>query len=203
MVEITSILQVEKYIDDIDAVIFDLDDTLYSEKDYVRSGFKRISEFFAIPQMADELWNAFTEGKNAIDFVLEKYGLSDKKSIAVHEYRFQQPNIDLYSGVKEMLERIKAKKKVGIITDGRPEGQHNKINALGLDKLIDDIIVTDELGGIQFRKPNDISFRIMQNLWQIPFEKIVYVGDNPNKDFESAKKLGMRWIYFKNDDGLY
>ena len=73
--------------------------------------------------------------------------------------------------------------KVGIITDGRPEGQRNKLAVLGLPELVDDVIITDELGGVQFRKPNDISFRIMQNRWGIPFEQIVYVGDNISKDF--------------------
>lgn len=63
-----------------------------------------------------------------------------------------------------MIQKLKNKGiKVGIITDGRPGGQRKKLKALGLDEMIDDIIVTDELGGIQFRKPNDISFRIMQN----------------------------------------
>jgi FMN phosphatase YigB (HAD superfamily) len=61
-----------------------------------------------------------------------------------------------------MIEELKRKGiKVGIITDGRPEGQRNKLEALGLD--VDDVIITDELGGIQFRKPCDIAFRIMIN----------------------------------------
>lgn len=69
--------------------------------------------------------------------------------------------------------------------------------------LIDDIIITDELGGPQFRKPCDIAFRIMQNRWRLPYEQIVYVGDNPNKDFQACRQLGMRWKYLRNEDGLY
>lgn len=42
--------------------------------------------------------------------------------------------------------------------NGRPERQRNKIVALGLDRLINDAIITDELGGVQFRKPCDIAF---------------------------------------------
>lgn len=59
------------------------------------------------------------------------------------------------------------------------------------------------LGGIQFRKPNDIAFRIMQNRWRVPFEQLVYVGDNPNKDFQAPRQLGMRWIYLFNKNGIY
>lgn len=38
MIEIDKITDVSNYIDDLKAVVFDLDDTLYSEKEYVRSG---------------------------------------------------------------------------------------------------------------------------------------------------------------------
>ena len=114
------------------------------------------------------------------------------------------PTITLYEGVRDMLYRIrKSGKKIGIITDGRPEGQRNKLKALDLNKVIDDIIITDELGGIQFRKPNDISFRIMQNRWLLPYKQIIYVGDNLNKDFQAPRQLGMKYIYFENQDGLY
>ena len=40
MLTITNILEVEQHLDGIVGVIFDLDDTLYSEKQYVRSGYK-------------------------------------------------------------------------------------------------------------------------------------------------------------------
>lgn len=103
-----------------------------------------------------------------------------------------------------MIENLKSKCiKVGIITDGRVSGQKNKIQALGLDKLVDDIIITDELGDTQFRKPCDISFRVMQRRWEIPFEQMMYVGDNAEKDFQAPKQLGMRSVFFRNKDGIY
>lgn len=114
------------------------------------------------------------------------------------------PKITLYYGVSELIQKLKSKGiKVGIITDGRVSGQKKKLQALGLDKLVDDIIITDELGGTQFRKPCDIAFRIMQRRWGIPFEQMVYVGDNAEKDFQAPKQLGMRTLYFENEDGLY
>ena len=66
--------------------------------------------------------------------------------------------------------------------------------SLGLDNIVDDIIITDALGGEQFRKPCDIAFRIMQRRWGIPFEQMMYVGDNLNKDFQAPKQLGMQWL---------
>lgn len=188
----------------IKGVIFDLDDTLYSEKQYVRSGYKKISEYLGREDAAEKLWRYFEDGKKAIDAYLSEIGEEDKKAECLKIYREQMPEITLYEGVAQMIEDLKAKGvKVGIITDGRPEGQKNKIKALGLESLVDDIIITDELGGPQFRKPCDIAFRIMQNRWRLPYEQIVYVGDNPNKDFQACRQLGMRWKYFRNEDGLY
>ena len=188
----------------IKGVIFDLDDTLYSEKQYVRSGYKKIGDYLGREDAEEKLWSYFENGRKSIDEYLSEIGEEDKRADCLKIYREQVPEITLYEGVVEMIEELKAKCiKVGIITDGRPEGQRNKIKALGLDSLIDDIIITDELGGIQFRKPCDIAFRIMQNRWRLPYEQIVYVGDNPNKDFQACRQLGMRWKYFRNDDGLY
>ena len=188
----------------IKGVIFDLDDTLYSEKQYVRSGYKAVAEHLGKPEAEERLWYFFEQGKPAIDAYLEEEGMLDKKAECLRVYREHIPVITLYDDAEQMIRDLKEKGlKVGIITDGRPEGQRKKIKALGLDKLIGDIIITDELGGVQFRKPNDIAFRIMQCRWKIPFEQMIYIGDNLNKDFQAPKQLGMRWKHFANSDGLY
>ncbi len=185
-------------------VIFDLDDTLYSEKQYVKSGYKKITEYIGHQEAEEKLWNYFLEGKPAIDAYLKEIGAENKKAECLDIYRSQMPEINLYDGVVELFQSLKENDiKVGIITDGRPEGQRNKIKALGLEELVDDIIITDELGGVQFRKPNDISFRIMQCRWRVPFEQMVYIGDNLAKDFQAPRQLGMQGIYYKNKDGLY
>lgn len=188
----------------IRGVIFDLDDTLYSEKEYVRSGYTAVAEYLGDTTYSDRLWPFFESGKSAVDELLKELGRGSEKDSVLTVYRTHKPNLHLYEGVKEMLIRLRACGiKTGIITDGRPEGQHNKISALGLEELVDDIIVTDELGGVQFRKPCDIAFRIMQNRWKLPASQMVYVGDNPSKDFQAPKQLGMKSIYFENTDGLY
>ena len=194
MIKITDILDVEKHLDGIEAVVFDLDDTLYSEKDYVRSGFRA-----AAPDRADELWKAFLDGKPAFDTVMP-----EQKEQALATYRTHKPNISLYPGVREMLLRIKENgRKLGMITDGRPEGQRAKIEALGIEDLFDKIIITDELGGVQFRKPCDKAFRLMQEVLEVPFEKMVYIGDNLKKDFVAPEQLDMWAIWFENKEGLY
>lgn len=173
----------------ISGVIFDLDDTLYAEKQYVKSGFHAVAKFLGEGGAEEKLWRCFTEGKNAIDALLRELGRETEKEECLHVYRFHQPEISLYAGVADMLGRLRDNGlRVGIITDGRPEGQRSKLQALGIGLPEEDIIITDELGGVQFRKPCDIAFRILQRRWGLPFEELVYVGDNPEKDFRAADR---------------
>ncbi len=186
-------------------VIFDLDDTLYSEKDYVRSGFREISDYLG-GGYEDKLWSYFEAGKPAIDELLKELNRNDEKASVLNIYRKHKPNIRLHHDAIDTILQLKEKGiRVGIITDGRPEGQRNKIEALGLNKYIseENMIITDELGGTQFRKPCDIAFRILQKRWKLPASEIVYVGDNPVKDFQAPQQLGMRFILYCNYNGLY
>lgn len=204
MIEISNILDVEKYIDNVDAVVFDLDDTLYPEKEYVKSGYDSIAnEYPNIKKMSERLWNAFMEGKPSIDFVLEQENLIGEKENCLKVYRHHNPSIHLFNGVKEMLLRIKKIKKIGIITDGRPEGQKAKVNALHLEKMVDQIIITDELGGTTYRKPNPAAFILMSQKLKCDLSRMIYVGDNVQKDFIAPNLLGMISIYFINKNGLY
>jgi HAD superfamily hydrolase (TIGR01549 family) len=188
----------------IKGVIFDLDDTLYSEKEYIKSGYRVVADLLGDRNLADKLWDYFEKGKPAIDALLEELGCKERKEECLWVYREHVPQIKLYEGMDDLIERLKTKGvKVGIITDGRVSGQKKKIQALGLDKRVDDYIITDELGGIQFRKPCDIAFRIMQNRWRIPYEQMLYIGDNVDKDFQAPRQLGMQSLWFRNKDGLY
>ncbi len=206
MIAIDNILDCEQLLDGVEAVIFDLDDTLYSEKDYVRSGYRAVAKGF--PEVADmeqKLWAAFEKKIPAIDAVLEAEGLAtpENKQRALQLYRNHMPEIVLYPSVASLLRRLAQGKKLGLITDGRPEGQRAKIQALAIEELFHKIIITDELGGPEFRKPNETAFRLMQKALNVPFEKIVYIGDNMKKDFIAPIALGMQVIYFKNPEGLY
>lgn len=211
-VSIGNILDVGTQKDGLQAIVFDLDDTLYSEKDYVSSGYHQISRLFLghEQEIFDQLWTAFVEKKNAIDVMLQAQNMysDEMKEKCLRIYRYQQPDIRLYDGVTELLEELRREGfKLGLLTDGRVEGQWAKIDALGLRDLFDEIMVTDEQAGhgdvMKFRKPNSICFEIMQRRLGVPYEKMAYVGDNLKKDFQAPRALGMKCIYFRNADGLY
>ena len=143
MIEIKKTTEVLDFLDDIDAVIFDLDDTLYLEKDYVKSGYDAVEKAFnKIPDMSKKLYFEFeNKNKQVIDTVLKNENLLTEE--------IETAFTDLG-------------KKLGLITDGRTESQRAKIKALKIEEFFDYIIVTDELGGIEFRKPNEKAFTIMQ-----------------------------------------
>ena len=188
----------------VSGVIFDLDDTLYSEKDYVRSGFRAVGEFLGDKTCYGKLWQFFEDGKPAIDALLHELGREAEKDQLLSVYRRHKPDISLREGAREMLQTLRSQGlKLGIVTDGRPEGQRNKLDALGLNELVDDIIVTDELGGVQFRKPCDIAFRILQTRWRLNPSEMVYVGDNPRKDFQAPQQLGMKSVLLTDGDSIY
>ncbi len=188
----------------IDGVVFDLDDTLYSEKEYVKSGFKAVAKYLGDERYSEILWHDFKQGKKGFEALLKRIQREEELQNCIDVYRCHRPNIHLYDGVKDLITSLKQRGiRVGIITDGRPEGQRNKIKALDIEQIVEDIIITDELGGIQFRKPCDIAFRIMAIRWKLPFENMIYIGDNIMKDFQAPRQLGMKTLFRKNEDGLY
>ena len=201
---IGSVTEAEALLVGTDAAVFDLDDTLYSEKDYVRSGFEAAAALFPdMPDAAGRLWKAFESGKPAFDEVFGGSEESLRAAEALRVYRNHTPRIRLYPGVREMLTRLHAGKKLGLITDGRPEGQRAKTAALGIEELFDEIIITDELGGPEHRKPSPEAFELMSRRLNVPFGRMAYIGDNISKDFTAPEKLGIRCIWFSNTDGLY
>lgn len=207
MIEITSVIEVEPFLEGLKAVVFDLDDTLYGEKEYIRSGYRAVAGYMpTVEKMEEKLWEAFEQKKSAIDEVLLSEGVfsEERKQECLSVYRQHQPEIHLYEGVPELLRRLRSEGyKLGIITDGRPEGQRAKIRALKLERVTDCIIVTDELGGAAYRKPNKVAFEKMREMLGVEFEEMCYIGDNIKKDFVAPEKLGMRCIWVRNKDGLY
>lgn len=207
MIEILNILEIKDHTEGLQAIIFDMDDTLYGEKEYVRSGYEEIARLLpGVQNVKDRLWQLFEEKKPAIDELLRQEGLDTEelKQQCLRAYRYQTPRIHLYEGVEELLKELKSRGfLLGMITDGRPEGQRAKIKALGLEKLVDEIIVTDEFGGPEFRKPNPVAFETMKERLGVDYSEMCYVGDNIKKDFIAPQKLGMKSIWFQNKDGLY
>jgi putative hydrolase of the HAD superfamily len=177
----------------IKAVIFDLDDTLISENQYIKSGFRHIAEIlskrinkssvFIYDKLLD-LYN--TSPKNVFNRLLlelnEQHTKDDIMEL-VTAYRSHVPVIQFYDDVVPCLRQLKEYGiKTGIITDGYKLTQRNKLQVLNADQYFDEIIVTDELGR-EYWKPHPKSFELMCDKLGCDYEEMLYVGDNPEKDF--------------------
>lgn len=194
----------------IKAVVFDLDDTLYPEIDYVKSGFCAVGEEmqkrFGVQDAARRLNEYFAaDRRDVYGRVLRDYGVAfTEGDIAdlIRVYRTHIPKLSLSTEVRETLLALREQGyKLGIVTDGRPFQQRAKIQALGLKELVDTIVITDELGGAEYRKPHPKAFEILCGEFGVKAEETVYVGDNPQKDFAVKKFLPMTTVMVKG--GLY
>ncbi len=166
----------------IKAVVFDLDDTLFPEIEYVKSGFRAISNYYNDKNLYDKLYGLFNADKLN---VYQRAGFTKEEcNKCIEIYRSHMPKLSLDNEVAGVLLELRNRGYLlGIITDGRPEGQWNKIRALGLDRIMNCIIITDEIFGIDFRKPSPKAFELIKEKLNVEFDEMVYVGDNPAKDF--------------------
>ena len=194
----------------VKAVVFDLDDTLFPESDYVESGFKAVAEYaektLGLNGAYAELTELFESDRARVfDRFAADHGLDGTTAAQLTElYRDHKPDLSLADDVKETLAKLRADGfKLGIITDGRPTGQRNKIAALGLETMVDKITITDELGGAEFRKPDSKAFELMCKEFGVAPDEMMYVGDNPQKDFAIKKYLPIKTTQIVSLSALY
>lgn len=193
----------------IKALIFDLDDTLYYEKEYVLGAFKEVAYYLGNKYKKNEekLYTRMKEileesGRGKIfNIICEENNFNENTKTLVDIYRNSRPKLELYKDSKEILGWAREQGyKLGIITDGCSKVQWNKIKALNLEKLVDKIIVTDDLGK-EFWKPHEKSYTNMIKYLGVSQAECVYIGDNPSKDFIGAKKLGLKTIRIIRENG--
>lgn len=190
------------YLKEIKVLVFDLDDTLYNEEEYVFSAFKFVSEYIGKKFKKNEetvykriLDIYMKEGRGKIfDILCEELNINEGPKTLVSIYRSCKPKLKLYKDSEEILIWAKSNNiRTGLITDGCSKVQWNKIESLKLNKKIEKIIVTDDYGE-GYSKPNKKPYLDILSYFSIkPFE-VVYIGDNPKKDFITAKKIGMKTI---------
>lgn len=176
-------------------VVFDLDDTLYKEVDYLRSGYRSIadqlmSEYGIVEDPYPMMLRCFDRGADTYVCLNERYGLDVPKEVYLRLYRTHVPVLSLSAEVREVLCRLRRRGCVlGIVTDGRSVTQRNKIRALGLSHYIawDDIIISEEFGSEKTEMRNFACYRD-----KYAARRFMYVGDNPEKDFLVPNRLG--WV---------
>ncbi|REE25788.1 putative hydrolase of the HAD superfamily [Winogradskyella pacifica] len=178
-------------INETTVVVFDLDDTLYNELDYLRSAYKSIA-IFVEPKdwkaLYSKMFSLYRCKFNVFEFVANTYKI--EIGHLVEMYRNHQPDIQLFEGVLEVFDAIKSKNgKIGIITDGRSKTQRAKLESLGILNYLDKIIISEEIGS---EKPSSANFEAIENA--LTGAEYYYIADNLKKDFLAPNALGWKSV---------
>lgn len=185
----------------INAILFDLDNTLYDEGEYIFSAFKEISKFLSreFPTWKENFYGALLnefEKKGSLypylfDDTLRELGLYDKQLVKQMVAIFCQssPEIKLYAGARDVLLKLKQRYALALITNGHVEMQKRKVRLLGISDIFQKIVYAQVYD--KEEKPSVLPYKdALQGLNIEPIEAI-YVGDNPYTDFIGARKLGI------------
>lgn len=193
----------------IHTLVFDLDDTLFTESDYVFGGFRAADKWARRDLGLEGFWptaeNLFKAGHRGMIFneTLEQLGYPAAAEIVgrlVEVYRHHEPQITLSPDAQEALEWARTRFRLVLVSDGYLEVQQRKAVALGLEAIIPKLIFTDTWGR-EFWKPSPRAFEEVMRVHGGAVGGYVYVADNPRKDFVAPRALGWRTVRIRRADG--
>ncbi|GGH33098.1 HAD family hydrolase [Paenibacillus segetis] len=187
-------------------IVFDLDDTLYDEITYVHSGFRAVAMFllqeFCInpdESMRIMLSELETSGRGKVfDRLLAHNGIYSKANVGgcLRVYRRHDPQIQLYEDAIKCIEQLQEMgTSLYIVTDGNKWVQYRKLKALGLydHPGIQKCYISRRFG-TKNEKPSPYCFMQICAKERVEPTSVVYIGDNPNKDFVGIKPLGFKTV---------
>src|SRR4051812_6960179 len=177
------------------AILFDLDDTLYAEHQFVDGGFRAVAEFLAnrhggsTDAIQGRLWQLHErDGRGQLfDTVLGELGGTAERELVlacVLVYRTHSPRLEPLPRAGETLDAVRvAGLPPGVLSDGQSAIQRRKLAALpAVASRLDVVVMTDELGP-GLAKPSPVGFGVACRLLDVPAPETIYVGNDPRKDF--------------------
>lgn len=197
-------------LSDVRGVIFDLDDTLLDQKEWMlgkleitwaeaRHMLPERDAFLALGLRIIE------EGNRArlFDALCVELGLGEaERTQLIHLYRAARPARGLlYTDVRSSLAQLRRLGyRLGVLTDNPPESQRMKMDVCGLAPGFDAIIYTGELGA---NKPEVRTFAAAAEALGIQRDQLVMVGDNLFRDAEGALQAGYRHAFLIQRPGAF
>jgi HAD superfamily hydrolase (TIGR01509 family) len=202
------------------AVLFDVDDTLFdrtrAQNDLVRELAHRLDDLFAgIP--FERTREAFFESDRRVNQLMDSgkivegaraersrlfLGLLHLDESAAgrvtDEYMKLYPEINVpVKGSVQTLGFLHGRYQLGVVSNGFVDIQHHKLESLGIARLFDCVVLSDELG---IRKPDPRIFEeALKRLGRTP-DECLYVGDSCRYDVAGARNAGIRTCWF-NPEG--
>lgn len=182
------------------SLLFDLDDTLYPEAEFVESGHRAVAGEIAriaglsFDDVFEQLrYDHLKLGRTgAIDRAADRHGLPEGRArdlVAV--YREHQPVLRLAPEVAAMLGRLGRSYRLAIVTDGADRVQKRKVEALGIARLVDTVVYCWE---IQRAKPDPGGYQEAVRRLGVGNGPALIVGDDPLHDVAAARAAGMACV---------
>lgn len=189
-------------------VVLDLDDTLYLERDFARSGFaavgRHLEQSHGVTGYAAECARLLDEGHRGtvFDAALAALGLAAiEVGPLVAIYRGHVPEIALAEDAARLLARLGAQPSA-IITDGPAQTQGNKVSALGLYERIGKVVLTGLLPE-GCGKPHAMAYEMVEQWSGRPGAAHVYIADNAAKDFVTPRARGWTTVQILREGRIH
>ncbi len=196
-------------MDNIKAVIFDVDETLVDR----RAALILLFEYFIDKYAGEYPYKGSRE--ELIDYMIEidenGYSGLDKFFRKLHK-RWKLPHSaeafikernDIFGGLAvpfpemfEVLDSLKGKYKLGIITNGYSSVQREKIRKVNIAEYFDDIIVSGEQ---PYAKPDPRIFELACRNLGVKPEEAVFIGDYYPNDIAGALSAKIMPIWINNN----
>ena len=194
----------------IAAIAFDLDDTLFPEEQFVRSGYRAVSQYVRARfgwEIFDELVHRFESGQSGDLFtpvLAERLGSVEESFIRelVQVYRAHEPCIETFPDCRGVLECLRRRYALAIISDGWLAVQQRKLDALKISDYFSAVIFSD-LWGREYWKPHARPYTACAEALALEPKTLVYVGDNPAKDFITARQLQIATVRIRRPGTLH
>lgn len=191
----------------IEGLVLDVDDTLYLERDYVRSGFAHVDVWLdaehGIEGVGAEAWRLFLAGSRRTtlgDALMTVTGGTALLRACIEQYRQHDPDICLLPDAIALLERVEGRMPIAVVTDGPAASQRAKCRALGVDGLAEPVVITEEMST---SKPDPVVFDAAVAGWGLDPKHCVYLADNPTKDFVAPLAMGWQAVRVRRTGGLH
>lgn len=190
-------------------LVFDLDDTLYPEREFALSGFAAAGRWaeaeLGIADLAADMTRLLDGGQLGALFKLALAAkvpdhTAEHLAGLLEAYRGHEPTLALFEDAGWALAHFAPQAKLGLITDGTHHVQAKKVTALGIAPHFREIVYTHALGGREFSKPHPMSYERVEQALGAHGDQFVYVGDNPSKDFVVPNARGWTSIMIERPE---
>lgn len=202
-----------------DTLLFDVDNTLLDFEANEAESFRNLMQekgetfseemFEVYKTMNDQMWRAIERGEETTSEVvntrfarlMSKYGRQVDGVEWENCYRsYLNHGIQEMPFVHEVLEQLKEKCRLYVITNGVEETQHYRLERAGLKPYFEDIFISQSIGA---GKPSKEFFDYVKNhIEEFDAGRTLVIGDALTSDILGGQMAGIDTCWFCREDAV-